>query len=46
MVIYFSGGKSAIAIGVLVDLGGKATAANRGNAVKNFIKTGKKWVDM
>lgn len=34
-------GKSAILTAIVVGLGGKATATNRGHSVKNFIKDGK-----
>ncbi|BFY99906.1 hypothetical protein BsWGS_02945 [Bradybaena similaris] len=41
-------GKSAIVTAVIVGLGGKATATNRGSSIKNFIKAKKSsaWVEI
>lgn len=34
------GGKSALLAGVVIGLGGKAGAMNRGRAIKEYVKTG------
>lgn len=37
-------GKSAVLTALTLCLGGKATATNRGQSLKSFIKEGKEWV--
>ena len=37
-------GKSAILTAITICLGGKATATNRGQSLKSFIKEGQEWV--
>lgn len=46
-VIFFStpvslGGKSAVLTALIVGLGGKAVATNRGSSLKGFVKDGQK----
>ncbi len=41
-VFLYLGGKSAVLTGLVVGLGGKASATSRGASVKGFIKSGKK----
>lgn len=36
-------GKSAILTALVVGLGGKAAATNRGNSIKGFLKAGETW---
>ena len=40
--LLYLGGKSAVLTGLVVGLGGKASATSRGASVKGFIKSGKK----
>ena len=42
-IVVSAGGKSSVLTAVVVGLGGKATATNRGQSIKNFIKHGKKY---
>lgn len=40
----YLGGKSAIITGLQVALGAKATSTNRGQSIKDLIKTGEEFV--
>ena len=45
MFVCFLGGKSAVVTALVVGLGGKASTTSRGSSIKNFVKTGKRFVD-